>query len=56
MRRLLFAMLAVAFAVSFATPLKAQGAPPQSAAGHPYAVEYYYKCQWGTRKSSSSSF
>src|SRR5512146_3099996 len=47
MRRLLFAMLAFAFAVSFAAPLKAQGAPPQGGAGHPYAVEYYYKCQWG---------
>jgi hypothetical protein len=25
----------------------AQGAPPQAAAGQPYAVEYYYKVQWG---------
>jgi hypothetical protein len=28
-------------------PLFAQGAPPQAAADHPYAVEYYYKVQWG---------
>ena len=28
-------------------PLFAQGAPPQGAADHPYAVEYYYKVQWG---------
>src|ERR1035438_3865762 len=47
MRRFLLAVLAVAFAASLATPLKAQGAPPQGAAGQPYAVEYYYKCQWG---------
>jgi hypothetical protein len=25
----------------------AQGAPPQTAAGQPYAMEYYYKAQWG---------
>jgi hypothetical protein len=30
-----------------ARPLVAQGAPPQGAAGQPYAVEYYYKVQWG---------
>ncbi len=27
--------------------LWAQGAPPQSSAGQPYTIEYYYKCQWG---------
>jgi hypothetical protein len=47
MRRFLLAVLAVAFAASLAAPLKAQGAPPQGAAGQPYTVEYYYKCQWG---------
>jgi hypothetical protein len=30
-----------------ALPLFAQGAPPQAGAGQPYAVEYYYKVQWG---------
>src|ERR1700740_1552260 len=25
----------------------AQGAPPQAAADQPYAMEYYYKVQWG---------
>jgi hypothetical protein len=25
----------------------AQGSPPQSAANQPYAMEYYYKTQWG---------
>jgi len=47
MRRIVFAFLALVFAVSFAPRLKAQGAPPQSSAGQPYTVEYYYKCQWG---------
>lgn len=27
--------------------LLAQGAPPQGAAGQPYAMEYYYKVTWG---------
>jgi len=47
MRRIVFAFLALALAVSFAPSLKAQSAPPQGAAGQPYTVEYYYKCQWG---------
>lgn len=47
MRRLLLAVLAIAFAPSLTAPLKAQGAPPQGGAGQPYTVEYYYKCQWG---------
>lgn len=41
MRNLLLALLL------FAPPLFAQGAPPQAAANQPYAVEYYYKVQWG---------
>jgi hypothetical protein len=32
---------------AFALPLFAQGAPPQAAADQPYAMEYYYKVQWG---------
>jgi hypothetical protein len=47
MRRLLLAALSLLFAASLAAPLRAQGAPTQTAAGQPYAVEYYYKCQWG---------
>ncbi len=31
----------------FARTLLAQGAPPQAAADQPYAMEYYYKVQWG---------
>ena len=47
MRRILLAALALVFALSFAAPLLAQGAPPQGGADQPYTVEYYYKCQWG---------
>ena len=43
MRTLLFAVLAAILVA----PLMAQGAPPQGGAGQPYAVEYYYKVQWG---------
>jgi hypothetical protein len=46
-RRLLVAVLSVSFAAALVVPLHAQGAPPQSAPGQPYAIEYYYKCQWG---------
>ena len=47
MRRILLAALAVVFAGAFAVPAMGQGAPPAGAAGQPYTVEYYYKCQWG---------
>src|SRR2546426_6107990 len=43
MRNVLTALLLSAFA----PPLFAQGAPPQVAADQPYAMEYYYKVQWG---------
>ncbi len=43
MRNILVALLLLAFA----PVLFAQGAPPQAAANQPYAVEYYYKVQWG---------
>jgi hypothetical protein len=47
MRKILLAVMALAFAAGVAKPLVAQGAPPQSSAGEPYTIEYYYKCQWG---------
>jgi hypothetical protein len=47
MRRLFVAALSLCFAAALSAPLCAQGAPPQSSAGQPYTVEYYYKCQWG---------
>src|SRR6266576_2241204 len=31
----------------FASTLFAQGAPPQVSGEQPYAMEYYYKVQWG---------
>jgi hypothetical protein len=47
MRRILLVLFAAVFAASLVAPLAAQRAPPQSNAGQPYKVEYYYKCQWG---------
>jgi hypothetical protein len=35
---------------AFALPLGAQGAPPQAGANQPYAMEYYYKTQWGRQQ------
>ncbi len=43
MRRLIVVLLLAVATIS----LSAQGAPPQGAADAPYAVEYYYKVQWG---------
>ena len=47
MRRIIIAVLTLIFTASLATPLLAQGAPPQTSADQPYTIEYYYKCQWG---------
>jgi hypothetical protein len=47
MKSLVFALLVY---VCSTTPLFAQGAPTQAAAGQPYAVEYYYKVQWGRQQ------
>src|SRR4029079_8664341 len=30
-----------------ASPIAAQGAPPQGGTNQPYTMEYYYKVQWG---------
>ena len=35
------------FLLAFTSVAFAQGAPPQAAADQPYAMEYYYKTQWG---------
>ena len=43
MRKLLPLLLLALAAV----PLFGQGAPPQITANQPYAMEYYYKIQWG---------
>ena len=36
--------------------LFAQGAPPQGAANKPYAMEYYYKAQWGHQQEFLNLF
>ena len=55
-RRMVLAVLALALGAGFSTPLFAQGAPPQSSAGQPYIIEYYYKCQWGHQQEFLSLF
>ncbi len=52
MRRILLALFGAVFAVS----AFAQGAPPQAAANQPYAIEYYYKVQWGHQQEFLSLF
>jgi hypothetical protein len=47
MRKLLVGLLAAAFLIAIPASIAAQGSPPQAAAGQPYAIEYYYKVQWG---------
>jgi hypothetical protein len=42
-------MLALSLSV-LASPVLAQGAPPQTAANQPYVMEYYYKVQWGRQQ------
>ena len=46
-RRIVLTFAALGLGAGFSAQLRAQGAPPQSSAGAPYTVEYYYKCQWG---------
>ena len=43
MKNILFTLLLSVVA----RPRLAQGAPPQGAPDQPYAMEYYYKVQWG---------
>jgi hypothetical protein len=52
MRRILLALLLSVFAI----PVLAQGAPPQAAANQPYAIEYYYKVQWGHQQEFLNLF
>ena len=40
-------LFAIALLSLLTLPLFAQGAPPQGSADQPYAMEYYYKVQWG---------
>jgi hypothetical protein len=43
MNKILITLLLIASATS----IFGQGAPPQGGADQPYAMEYYYKTQWG---------
>ena len=56
MRRILLALLLSLFLLPVAIPAFAQGAPPQAAANQPYAIEYYYKVQWGHQQEFLSLF
>ena len=47
LRRIVLGLVALAVVAGFSHSLVAQGAPTQTAAGQPYTIEYYYKCQWG---------
>ena len=50
--------LFLSFALSLfaAASICAQGAPPQGAANNPYAMEYYYKVQWGHQQEFLNLF
>jgi hypothetical protein len=50
------ALLAALFLTLAALPVCAQGAPPQGGADQPYAMEYYYKTQWGHQQEFLSLF
>lgn len=50
MRRLLVALMAALPFALVSPSLHAQGAPARRGADAPYAVEYYYKTQWGHQK------
>ena len=52
MRHLLLTLLLSVLA----RPLLAQGAPPQGAPDQPYAMEYYYKVQWGHQQEFLNLF
>src|ERR1700689_2394356 len=52
MRRTLLALLFFLATI----PALAQGAQPLAAANQPYAIEYYYKVQWGHQQEFLSLF
>jgi len=49
-------LASVALFMLAAPALFAQGAPPQGAANKPYAMEYYYKVQWGHQQEFLNLF
>ena len=52
MRILLLALLLATLPIR----LPGQGAPPHATANQPYAVEYYYKVQWGHQQEFQQLF
>jgi hypothetical protein len=52
MKNILFTLLLSVLA----RPLLAQGAPPQGGTNDPYAMEYYYKVQWGHQQEFLNLF
>ena len=54
--RKLILLLAMVLGVLGAVHGRAQGAPPTTAAGQPYAIEYYYKTQWGHQQEFLNLF
>jgi hypothetical protein len=52
MKNILFTLLLSVIA----RPLLAQGAPPQGSPDQPYAMEYYYKVQWGHQQEFLNLF
>ena len=43
-------IMLAALVCAFSPAIRAQGAPPQGSAEQPYAMEYYYKIQWGRQQ------
>ena len=56
MRRIVLALFGAFLALGLVQVAKAQGAPPQGGAGQPYAMEYYYKVQWGHQEEFLNLF
>ena len=50
------ALLSTILLLLAAPALFAQGAPPQGGANKPYAMEYYYKVQWGHQQEFLNLF
>jgi hypothetical protein len=56
MRRVLPTVVSFFLACFFTALAFAQGAPAQGGSDQPYAVEYYYKVQWGHQQEFLSLF
>ncbi len=56
MRKILVLAFIGMLAGLYSLPLVAQGAPPQGGADKPYAIEYYYKVQWGHQQEFHDLF